>query len=565
MSKNYRDIEIENENLKQRIRVLEASLDKINSDNVVKSNELRSANQQLKAANDQLVTETEKLKKVEEEQRQYAEDLELSQRASLNLMEDAIEKSQKLTESERKFRLMTENSIDCVWHMDLRLNFTYISPSVFNMFGFTPEEWMGTNLASHATRREFFKMARVALKGIKTYKTFKHITFEANMLHKDGRTVAVEINGKLIKNAKGLPVGLQGATRDVTSRKEAQRELLKSEKKFRTLVNTLPDYIWLKDIDGVYLSANPMFEEFFGKKESEIVGKTDYDFVPKELADQFRENDLKAIEAEYPRMNEEEIIRAVDSRRVLLETTKTPMHDDEGKIIGVLGIGHDITERKDSEDKIRTNLREKETLIRELYHRTKNNMQVIISMLSIQGRTTDNKIIKEVIEEIKNKVMSMALVHQKLYQSNDLSRINLKDYVKDLTRQLAQSLANKKKDTHLNFDLDDVYCLIDTAIPLGLIINELITNSYKYAWNRVNLGTLKICLKKIEEHSFFLSIADDGVGLPDDFDLDKDKNLGLETVILLCKGQLGGDISYNSDAGLEWQIHFRDDLYSERV
>lgn len=131
------------------------------------------------------------------------------------------------------------------------------------------------------------------------------------------------------------------------------KRLSASENRYRILINTIPDLIWLKDADGVYLSCNMMFERFFGAKESEIVGKTDYDFVDKELADFFREQDQKAMTAGKPTSNEEWITFADDSHRALLDTIKTPMLDEEGNIVGVLGVGHDVTERKQAEDKIK--------------------------------------------------------------------------------------------------------------------------------------------------------------------------------------------------------------------
>lgn len=137
---------------------------------------------------------------------------------------------------------------------------------------------------------------------------------------------------------------------DITARKQAEETLNKSENRFRTLVNTIPDLIWLKDTDGVYLSCNSMFERFFGAKEADIVGRTDYDFVEKELADFFRENDHKAMAAGKPISNEEWITFSDDGKRALLYTTKTPMYDNEGKLVGVLGVGHDIGEIKRNAD-----------------------------------------------------------------------------------------------------------------------------------------------------------------------------------------------------------------------
>ncbi|MEA3360285.1 MAG: PAS domain-containing protein, partial [Thermodesulfobacteriota bacterium] len=134
---------------------------------------------------------------------------------------------EKLRESEEKYRLLADNSMDVIWKTNLKLVFTYISPSVINIFGFTVEEWVGTRLSQHASTKEFFNMAKKALYAIKHYKTYKHVNFEAVMLRKDGTEISVEINSKLLFNQKGLPIGFQGTTRDITERKKAEGELKK--------------------------------------------------------------------------------------------------------------------------------------------------------------------------------------------------------------------------------------------------------------------------------------------------------------------------------------------------
>ena len=139
----------------------------------------------------------------------------------------------------------------------------------------------------------------------------------------------------------------------ITERKRAERSLAEKEARLRILVETIPDLIWLKDADGVYLFCNKMFEQFFGAKESDIVGKTDYDFVNKELADFFRDHDRKAMAAGKPSSNMEWITFASDGHRALLNTIKTPMFDAEGKLLGVLGIGRDITEYQKLEEQLR--------------------------------------------------------------------------------------------------------------------------------------------------------------------------------------------------------------------
>lgn len=225
----------------------------------------------------------------------------------------------------------------------------------------------------------------------------------------------------------------------------------------------------------------------------------------------------------------------------------------------------EITKRKEAEELIVQNLHEKETLLKELYHRTKNNMNVIISMLSMHDRKLNNPELRSIIKDIKFKVNSMALVHQKLYQSKDLSKINIKDYIIDLANSIKSAYNTKGKDIKIHFDIENIFFLIDTAIPLGLITNELITNAFKYAWPENSTGNLHISLKRDNEEMKILIIEDDGVGLKENFDLDKNKNLGLEIATMLGEKQMNGEINCINSNGVIWKLKFNDNLYSKRV
>ena len=170
-------------------------------------------------------------------------------------------------------------------------------------------------------------------------------TYEASVVYADGTLHNVVFNKATFTNAEGKIAGLIGAILDITERKKAEEALRDSETRLHTLVQTIPDLIWLKDKDGVYLSCNIMFERFFGAKEAAIIGKTDYDFVDRGLADSFREHDNMAMAAGRTTSNEEWITFADDGHRAFLDTIKTPMYDVRGNLIGVLGIGRDITDR----------------------------------------------------------------------------------------------------------------------------------------------------------------------------------------------------------------------------
>ncbi|MEI6875547.1 MAG: histidine kinase dimerization/phosphoacceptor domain -containing protein, partial [Spirochaetota bacterium] len=241
------------------------------------------------------------------------------------------------------------------------------------------------------------------------------------------------------------------------------------------------------------------------------------------------------------------------------------VRDAEGKISGVLRSGEDITEQRQAEEQIRKSLAEKETLLRELHHRTKNNMGVIIALLDLQAAETGHEQLRSAFADTQNRIRSMALVHQKLYEADDLSRINLKDYLRDLSRLLLSSYQVQPDRISIDADLEDVIVLIDTAIPCGLILNELISNALKYAFPGEMRGRIETRLRRLEGGEIELRVSDNGVGLPAGFDVGKDGHMGMRTIFSLGKDQLNGEVRLDRDRGLACTVIFRDDRYLARV
>ena len=225
----------------------------------------------------------------------------------------------------------------------------------------------------------------------------------------------------------------------------------------------------------------------------------------------------------------------------------------------------DITERKLAELQIQKTLKEKEILLRELYHRTKNNMQVISAMLRIKARSENDQKLTEVFKEIEMKIMTMSLVHQKLYESKDLSHLNLKSYISSLISLIKQSYGSLMHQISIQTSMEEIPILIDMAVPLGLIINELITNAVKHAFPEHRPGEIRIVLNSTPQNNIVLEISDNGIGLPKDFDFEKDKQLGLQTVFDLVEGQMDGKITFTSQKGLFCHITLGKDLYQPRV
>ncbi|MGC1308142.1 MAG: histidine kinase dimerization/phosphoacceptor domain -containing protein [Phormidesmis sp.] len=212
-----------------------------------------------------------------------------------------------------------------------------------------------------------------------------------------------------------------------------------------------------------------------------------------------------------------------------------------------------------AERQIEASLREKEALLREVHHRVKNNLQIISSLLNLQASAIEDKEIAGLFRESQDRVRLMALIHEKLYQSDDLGKINLGDYIRDLTRHLMRSYEINLKTVDLNVEIDDIFLGTDTAVSCGLIINELFSNSLKYAFPAAKAGVISITATMTDDERFSISYADNGIGLPQALDIQNAETLGLQLVSSLCE-QLEGDLEIQRSPGTAF--NFRNILLS---
>lgn len=211
--------------------------------------------------------------------------------------------------------------------------------------------------------------------------------------------------------------------------------------------------------------------------------------------------------------------------------------------------------RKQAEEQLKASLQEKELLLQEIHHRVKNNLQIISSLLNLQVEHIQDKQAIEVFKNTQNRISSMALIHDKLYQSKDLARINFAEYIQDLTNSLFSAYEANANKIALKIDVQDIFLSIDAAIPCGLIINELILNAMKYAFPTGRQGEIFVKFHSVAYNKFVLFIGDNGVGFPKDLDLKSLNSLGLQLVSALVK-QLSGDIETNTSNGAQFKITF---------
>lgn len=348
-------------------------------------------------------------------------------------------------------------------------------------------------------------------------------------------------------------------------RVQAVNEVLESQEKFRLAFQYSNIGSIIVGLDKKLLRVNSTFCNMLGYKEEEILQKTFDDLTyPDDLkigVDDVTqmingEKDYTVIQKRYVHKNGR-IIRAYVSSTLLRDSQNEPLYF----------VTHiqDFTEKIEADEKLKISLLEKEALIRELYHRTKNNMQVICSMIGLKALSSSDSQIINIFKEMENRIQTMALVHQKLYQSQNLSKIDLKDYVYDLTHQLFMSYNMSSEKISLNIDLDEITVLIDTAIPCGLFLNELISNAFKFAFPGDMKGDISISLKKLEDNSIELKVSDNGIGLQTDVETAGSETLGFKLLSNVADSQLQGILKFEVENGVSCSVVFKDEYYSERV
>jgi two-component sensor histidine kinase len=230
---------------------------------------------------------------------------------------------------------------------------------------------------------------------------------------------------------------------------------------------------------------------------------------------------------------ETELVRK-DGARIVVSTNARAIRDAEGKLRGIDGVLRDITALKRAEDGLKAAVEERETLLMELYHRTNNNMQIISSLLKLQADILGDSKVEELAQSVSSRIHAMSLVYEKLYRSGSLSRIDVKEYVEEL-------------------------------VPLGLVINEIVGNSFKHAFPGDRKGLIRISLRRLDAKSIVLEVSDDGVGLPPGVDPLATSSFGLSTMVNIARLQMRGSVEVRREAGLAYRITMRDRLYEERV
>jgi len=336
-----------------------------------------------------------------------------------------------------------------------------------------------------------------------------------------------------------------------------ERELRESEKKYRTILDSIEEAYFEVDLRGNFIFFNDSLSKILGYSKDELIGMNHRDYMPPETGKEIFKVFNQIYRTGKPRRKHTYEVIKKDGSHGFHGLVASLMQDKDGQPIGFRGIAHDITERKRAEEKITASLKEKELLLQEIHHRVKNNMQVISSLLKLQAATIKDETLRAPFRDSEHRVRAMSLVHEKLYQSKDLTHVPFKDYLQSLIRYLYQSYTPQAETIELTSEIEELPLTITHAIPCGLIVNELVSNALKHAFPGERKGTITLSLRSPEPHTYELTVSDDGIGLPETIDLHTTKSLGLHLVSILVEDQLKGEIEVERTGGTRFRITFK--------
>ena len=335
--------------------------------------------------------------------------------------------------------------------------------------------------------------------------------------------------------------------------KERQRiddALRESEEKYQKLFNNEMDAISIFDIHTKKLiDVNDAYVKLYGYSKEEALELTtdDISAEPEASSKTIKRSDKKGNVFIPLRRH-----RKKDGTEIFVEIAAGPFVWKGQRVM--YAVARDITERKRDEEQIKKSLKEKEVLLKEIHHRVKNNMAIISSLLQLQARYSKDENLNRLFRDSQSRISSMALVHEKLYKTQDVSNINLREYVEEFGRHILSTYGKKEEEISLTVSVDDINLNIDTMIPFGLILNELVTNSLKHAFEGVERPEIRISFDK-HDGLATLIYSDNGRGIPEHIDFSKSDTLGLQIVNMLAL-QLKGSVKLDRNDWTKFTIKF---------
>ncbi len=462
-----------------------------------------------------------------------------------------ITERKRAEEERHKFVSLAENSLEFVGMCDRAFKPFYVNPAGMRMVGLENlEAACGVRVQDYFfpedqpfITNEFFP--QVVREG--------HAEVEIPFRHfQTGEAIWMLYNVFNIHDSAGAAVGWATVSRNIHDRKRTEAALRQSEAEFRLAFENAQDaIIWANAETGVLVNCNKAAEELLERTREEIVGQHQTILHPPEKTEAYARMFHEHVEKKH--IDEEATIVTKSGKTKVVQIRAAVTLIGDKPIIQ--GIFHDITQRKLAEEQLRASLHEKEVLLREVHHRVKNNLAIIDSFLSLQANKCQDAVATEGLRDCQNRLRSMAFIHDRLYQVDDLAFIDFGGYITSLCHHLFQSYGVDPRRIHLRLDLGEFFLSLEVAMPLGLLLNELLTNIIKYAFPEGRGGEVSVQLQTLGEGLAHLVVSDNGVGLPLDVNVQRPQSVGLRLVQILAR-QIGGTLEFHRHGGTTVRLAF---------
>ncbi|MEX2478673.1 MAG: histidine kinase dimerization/phosphoacceptor domain -containing protein [Gracilimonas sp.] len=367
---------------------------------------------------------------------------------------------------------------------------------------------------------------------------------ETSIETNDAQTIHLEINTAK-KYGKWL-ITLQ----DITKRKEAEVDLIQEKKVSDAIINALPIIFYMFDEEMNLIRWNENMTSNTGYSDKEMKKLNPLDFFEGEDIGRIQDQIKKTMSGSKG-IIEADLVKKDGSKEPFIFNA-VPFHDHNKKFL--LGTGQSISDQVEYQNQLKNLVKEKEVLIQEVHHRVKNNLAVISSFLQLQELISEEEEVKAILASNYMRVKSMALIHDELYKANDFSGINFEHYLTEILALLQEKLSPKDKDVKLNISSESIYMNLNQAVPLALIINELVSNAFTYAFEGRDSGNIWVRLKLKGDH-IHMSIKDDGIGLPDGFKFEESPTLGT-TLIMSYSDQIEAEVNISTEEGTHYELRF---------
>jgi PAS domain S-box-containing protein len=435
----------------------------------------------------------------------------------------------------------------------------YANQQGANLLGYTPKELINLNLDSvshpHDLLHEKVQRQRCWRGEQASYRV------EKRFRHRQGQIVWLQIDATILKDGENCPAYILMYWQDITERKHAEAAFVANEKRFRQIFEEVPVGMAIIGFNHRLIKVNKALCDMTGYSEAELLSRP-FDILthPEDhLQDTILAKQLYYGRIPHYQLEKRCITKSQNIIWVLL--TAYIIRNEQGKAVNSLAMIRDITKQKTAQEYLANALQEKELFLKEIHHRVKNNLHVIANLLELQSQSIEDESLHNLFSDSQNRIYTMALIHEHLYQSSHFGKVELGEYIKNLTYNLLAYY--DQEDINLQLQLDKIWVNMETAIPCGLVVNELVTNALKYAWANSHFPGVKqltiMCVQS-DDRLITLTIKDNGLGLGA---TGNSHTLGMRLVKLLAK-QLDATLHTDTQAGTSFQLTFSELQYHDR-